>query len=151
MVGPTLIERLRDRRAEIESATLARVLTVPGTSETLDPEYVDGLRTAVRIALAYGSMHSSARANTPRPPIPLLARHAPASASTRCCAAPSPVTWHLGDYVVAELESAGPSGRSMMKRCLRVQAVILEAGELHKRSYRASLLVGVPPLARGSA
>lgn len=52
-MSSALAERLRERRGEIEAATLARVYAVADPGEVEDPEYAIGLREAVAAAIEY--------------------------------------------------------------------------------------------------
>lgn len=126
-----LIERLRKRRQEIESTTLTRILAVSDSAGSIDPEYLDGLRTAVSVALDYGIDALERDSEHPAPvPMPLLAQAR--------LAARSGVTLDkvlrryflgyvvLGDFVAAELEASGLPRNTSIKRCLRVEAVILD-------------------------
>jgi hypothetical protein len=61
--------RLPARHPEIEQAVLTRVFAVPEPTEVLDPEYLEGLCSAVPVALDYGIAaieHGAERS----PPIP---------------------------------------------------------------------------------
>jgi hypothetical protein len=66
---------LRARRAEIEEAILTRVFAIPDPSASLDPDYAEGLRAAVTVALDYGLSAISADAKPlPAPPPRLLSQ-----------------------------------------------------------------------------
>ncbi len=49
-----LAARLRERREEIEAAVLTRSLALSSDPEPSDPEYVEGMRAAVSVAVGYG-------------------------------------------------------------------------------------------------
>ena len=70
----SLGERLQVRRAEIEQAILTRVYGVSDTSGISDPEYAEGLRVAVSVAVGHGFtaiQHGDER-TPPVPPALLL-------------------------------------------------------------------------------
>jgi len=68
-----LVQRLLGRRVELEGEILARVYSVDNPSEAGDPEYVQGLRTAVAAALSYGLTTLEGRVGRPEPiPVELL-------------------------------------------------------------------------------
>jgi hypothetical protein len=73
----SLRERLEERREELEQAILVRVYGVADPSSVGDPEYVQGLRSAVGAALSYG-IGAVERQLPPAVPPQLLqqARHA---------------------------------------------------------------------------
>lgn len=69
-----LAERLRERRPEIEQATITRVYAIAEPSETADPEYLDGLRAALTAALDYAFAAVELGERTPPLPAVLLSQ-----------------------------------------------------------------------------
>ena len=70
-----LAERLEGRRAELEQATLARLVAIADPSEAPDPAYLDGLRAALAAAVDYGLAAIRESAREPGPvPVELLAQ-----------------------------------------------------------------------------
>lgn len=68
-----LVERLRERRDEIEQTLLTRVYAISDPAEVEDPEYALGLRESVVAALEYGlSCMASSERSRPRVPDRLL-------------------------------------------------------------------------------
>jgi len=67
-----LAGRLRERRAEVEEAILARVYGVADPGEAGDAEYVAGLRAAVAAAIEYGLAAAEEAAEAPAPVPPAL-------------------------------------------------------------------------------
>jgi len=63
-----LAERLRERRGEIEQATLARVYAISDPTDA-DPAYREGLRAAVSTAIDY-SLEATERGEENAPPFP---------------------------------------------------------------------------------
>ncbi len=122
-----LAARLRERRADIEHATLTRVYSISDPTEVADPAYAEGLRTAVSIALDHGLSAIEGRsANLPVPPALLvqarLAARGGVSLDTvlrRYFAGYS----ILGDFLVQEGELLD---KIELKAVLRSQAVLLD-------------------------
>jgi hypothetical protein len=120
--------RLRSRRREIEQATLTRIHAVSETGT--DPEYMDGLRSAVSAAIEYGIDAIEASEDSP-PPVPaallaqarLAARHGVKLETVlrRYLAGYS----LLADFIIEESEGDGLTDPSL-KRLLRVQALTLD-------------------------
>ncbi len=70
-----LAERLRGRWGEIERAVMARVYSISDPSYTQDAGYVEGLRSAVSVALDFGlAAIEHGGGGEPRPPGALLAQ-----------------------------------------------------------------------------
>jgi hypothetical protein len=70
-----LAEQLGARRDEIERAVLTRIQTISDPTEVADPEYADGLRAAVSVAVAYGlAAVELGEERSPSPPPILLAQ-----------------------------------------------------------------------------
>ncbi len=124
------VGRLRERRDEIEEATLARVNAVSDPSEVEDPEYALGLKEAVFAALdyAFAALDSGQGAQTPVPPqLPAQARAAArngVSLDTVLRRYSAGYTL-LGDYLIGESGEDGVS-REGLKRILRAQAAIYD-------------------------
>jgi hypothetical protein len=129
-VGPVamgLAERLRLHQSELEAAALARVTAVADPTEIDDPEYLDGLRSAVGPAFDYAlaALERDDEATLPMP-APLLAQAR--------LAARNGVTLDtilrryfagyalLVDRLVAEAERADPVPTGELQRLLRTEA-----------------------------
>jgi hypothetical protein len=126
-----LVSRLRNRRGEIEQATLTRVGSVVDPGDGPDPEYADGLRVAVAAAVEYGIAAIEGSEDRP-PPIPtallaqarLAARHG-IQLETVLRRYVAGYTL-LGDIVISESEQAGLLDGGSLKRSLRVLAALLD-------------------------
>ena len=125
-------ERLRERREEIEQATMLRIRAVSALPRRGDPEYADGLRRAVAAGLEYG-LEGIERGDRDAPPVPdvLLsqARLAARSGISLDTVLRRYLAGHalLDDFLIEEVEHADPHlGRGMLKRLLRSQAAILD-------------------------
>lgn len=121
--------RLRARRPEIQAALLTRALALPGPA-TLDPEYADGLRAAVCVALDYGlATIEQGEELAPSTPPQLLAqaRLAARSDVSLDTVLRRYVAGHvlLTDFLIAEAEAQGLR-RAELQRVLRAQAAILD-------------------------
>lgn len=142
-----LADRLMARREEIEQATLTRIHSVSSPDEGLDPEYLDGLRTAVSAALDYGIAAVAHSGDRP-PPIPtvllaqarLAARHGVRLETVlrRYVAGHS----LLGDFLIQEAERNARSAGVVLKTTLRTQASVLDrllsaVGEEYAREAKA--------------
>jgi hypothetical protein len=123
--------RLRERRAEIEQATLARVYGVQEPGEAVEPEYLHGLREAVSAALEYAIAATEAGEDR-SPPIPVaLLAQARLAARNRISLDVVLRRYFSGftlfnDFVVqeagAEIRGDGPE----LRRLLGAQGVQLE-------------------------
>jgi hypothetical protein len=127
----SLTSRLRERRAEIEQAALARVHSVSGSIGSSDPEYLEGLRAAVSAALDYG-IDAIERSDDDPAPIPtvlfsqarLAVRHGVKLETVlRRYVAGYAL---LGDFLVEESARGGALDAASLKELLRVQAVVLD-------------------------
>jgi len=145
-----LSARLRACLPEIEEATLTRVHAVSDPSRIGDPEYADGLRRAVSVAIEYGLAgieHGERR--LPPIPSPLLdqARRAALNGVSldtvmrRCFAGYA----LLGDFLTREAERDPRLEGRTLSRLLREQAALFDGllaaiGEMHSREsqYRFS-------------
>ena len=128
-VGAEVAERLRERRAEIEQATLTRVYAVSGLPERGGPEYAEGLRAAVSAGVDYGLEGiERGEESAPRIPEALLsqARLAARSGVSLDTVLRRYFAGHtlLGDFMVQEAERE--VGASELKRLLRSQAAIVD-------------------------
>lgn len=126
-----LANRLRERRTEIEQATLTRIHSVADPSEASDPEYADGLRTAVAAAVDYGIAAVERGEDRPAPiPTALLsqarlaARHG-VKLDTVLRRYLAGYTL-LGDFLIEESERGGPLNGASLKLSLRAQAALLD-------------------------
>lgn len=123
--------RLRERRSEIEQATLARVHAISDPAEVEDPEYAIGLKEAVGAALDYGIGALDAPSREPAPvPEPLLAQ---ARAAARNGVSLDTVLRRyyagytlLGDFLIAGAEDGGPIPAVELKRVLRAEAAVFD-------------------------
>ncbi len=128
-----LTERLRDRRDEIEQAVLTRTFAVTDTGQpvdldSLDPEYLEGLRTAIGAALDYGlEVVERGEERAPSPPPVLLAQ---ARLAARYGIGLDTVLRRysagyvlLSDYLVEEAERQGMRG-AYLKRVLRARSAL---------------------------
>jgi PucR-like helix-turn-helix protein/diguanylate cyclase with GGDEF domain len=125
-----LATRLRARLPEIEQAALTRVYSVSDSTETADPEYSEGLRTAVAAALQYGIR--AAECSEEQPPLVPEALLAQARlAATHGVRLETVLRRYvagytlLGDFLIEESENA-PFEGAALKGLLRVQAVMLD-------------------------
>jgi PucR C-terminal helix-turn-helix domain/GGDEF-like domain len=141
--------RLRSRRAEIEQAVLTRAFAVSDSNEpvdldSLDPEYLEGLRTAISAAVEYGLcvIERGEERAPPTPPV-LLAQ---ARLAARYGVGLDTVLRRysagyvlLSDFLIEEAERGGVRG-SALQRLLRAQATVdrLLAGvsEEYRREVR---------------
>jgi hypothetical protein len=133
-LGAPLAARLRERRAEIEAATLARVYAISDPTEVEDPAYVAGLRAAVSAGLDYGLAAIEApRARGPLPgPVPaeLLAqaRYAAGLGVSLDTVLRRYFAGYtvLGDFIVAEAEQEGEIAAPELQQALRGEAALFD-------------------------
>jgi PucR C-terminal helix-turn-helix domain/GGDEF-like domain len=114
-----LHDRLQASRLEIEQAVLTRVNALAGQSDSVDPEYLEGLPPAVSAALEYG-FAAIERGDERSPPVPpvLLAQ---ARLAARCGVSLDTVLRRyfagytlLGDFVIGKAENGGlPQGSEL--------------------------------------
>ena len=126
-----LTARMRERRGEIEQATLVRVRSIPDPAERPGTEYTDALPAVVAAALDYG-IEALERSEDNPAPIPtallsqarLAARHGVKleTVHRRYLAGYT----LLGDFLIEESERGGPLDGASLKRLLRVQAAVLD-------------------------
>jgi hypothetical protein len=126
-----LAQRLRERRLEIEQATLTRVHSISDPDEGADPEYSEGLRAAVSVAVAYG-IEAIERSEDHPPPMPtallsqarLAARH---GVRLEVVLRRYLVGYTLlGDFLIEESEWGAPLNGASLKRLLRILAALLD-------------------------
>jgi hypothetical protein len=122
-----LLNRLRERLGELEAAILTRIYNDDAPIEAADPEYAEGLRAAVPIALEY-CLTGIERGEASPPPIPtallsqarMAARNGiPLDTVLRRYFAGYTV---LGDVAIEEVEAVGLRRGAELKRLLRVLA-----------------------------
>jgi len=125
-----LAERLRERRAELERAVLARVFGISDPAATTDPTYTEGLKAAVHAALDYG-LEGVELGERPALHVPAallvqarVAARAGVSLDTVLRRYLAGYTM-LGDLVIEEAERAGLEGEGL-KRLLRAQSRLLD-------------------------
>lgn len=127
----SLGKRLMSRRSEIEQAILTRVYGVSDTSKIGDPEYAEGLRVAVSVAVDYG-IASIEHDDERIPPVPpVLLRQARAAARTgvhldtvlRRYFAGYAV---LGNFLIEEAAKENLLEEAAMKGVLRSQATLFD-------------------------
>lgn len=125
-----LSARLRARRAEIEEAVLTRINAVSDPTETANPEYVEGLRAAVRAAVEYGfaAIEQDERRSPPLPTALLSqARMAAQTGVALDVVLRRYFAGHalLGDFLIDEAERSGTKGAGL-KPLLRSQAALFD-------------------------
>jgi hypothetical protein len=126
-----LTSRLRDRREEIELATLTRIRSISDSAESSGSEYADGLPLVVSAAIEYGIAAVERSEDRPQP-IPtvllsqarLAARHG-VKLETVLRRYLAGYTL-LGDFLIEEFDHAGRLKGDSLKRLLRVQASVLD-------------------------
>ncbi|HWM63071.1 MAG TPA: helix-turn-helix domain-containing protein [Solirubrobacterales bacterium] len=128
----TLVERLRERRPEIERAISARVQSVGEPAELEDPTYVEGLRAAIVAAVDYAFAGVEKADPEPGPvPLELLAQAraaaqvgVPLETVLRRYLAGHSV---LDDFLIRESEAHGSMRRNELQGLLRVQAALVDS------------------------
>jgi len=129
--GAAIAARLRERRAEIEQATLTRVYAVSELPRGGGPEYAEGLRAAVVAGIEYG-LAGIERGDAGAPPVPeaLLAqaRLAARSGVSLDTVLRRYFAGHtlLEDFMVEEAEREEMLDPAELKRLLRSQAAIVD-------------------------
>lgn len=126
-----LVGRLRDRFPELEHAVLTRIRAVAPFDDDDDPEYVHGLRRAVRAAIEY-SLDTIETSASQAPPIPeallgqarVAARHGVELGVVlrRYDAGRN----QLSDLILGEAEQDRRLQRAALRRMLREQTAVLE-------------------------
>jgi hypothetical protein len=130
-VRKSLVGGLRERRSEIEQATLTRIRSISDTAESPDIEYIDGLPAVVSAALEHGIAAVERGEDRPQPiPTALLSQ---ARLAARNGIRLETVLRRylagytlLGDFIVEESERLGPLRGNSLKQLLRVQAAVLD-------------------------
>jgi hypothetical protein len=125
-----LVQRLEDRREEIEEAILARVRSVEDPADLADPEYRLGLKAAVSAAVSYGlsAIDGPAALDAPVPDeLGSQARRAARNGVGLDTVLRRCIAGHclLADFIGQEAEEAGFGRRSTRDR-LRTEAAVLE-------------------------
>lgn len=126
-----LADRLRERRPEIEQATLARVHAVSNPAEVEDPEYALGLKEAVGAAIDYAIAAIGAAGREPAPIPERLLRQARAAAHNGVSLDTvlrrySAGYTLLGDFVISEAEAGGFMAGAKLQDVLRVVSAIFD-------------------------
>lgn len=126
-----LLSALRERRGELEAAIRARIESDEGPIEAADPEYGEGLRAAVPVALDY-CLEGIERGAANRPQLPTsLLFQARVAARSRI---PLAVVMRryfagyalLGDFLAEEAEKGDLRRASDLKELLRSLAAIFD-------------------------
>jgi PucR C-terminal helix-turn-helix domain/GGDEF-like domain len=146
-VRASLHERLQTRREEIEAALLNRIYGISDASDLPDPEYLEGLRTAVAAALDYGlAAIEQGDEHPPQMPAVLLVQ---ARMAARLGISLDTVLRRyfagyalLADYLLEEAEKGNLLGGPAIKSLLRTQAALFdrllaEVSEEHAREVEA--------------
>jgi hypothetical protein len=124
-----LVDRVRERLPEIEQAALTRLYGVSEAPERPDPDYVEGLTSAIAAALEYllaGVERGAVESLQPPPAVLVQARVAARSkvgldtVMRRCIAGHA----LFGDFLMEELEQIDAPG--LTKLLLREQAALLD-------------------------
>lgn len=123
--------RLEARWPEIEETVRTRIYSISDPSETRDPEYVEGLRTALGVALDYGlAVIECGEGRTPAVPTALLsqARMAARNGVTLDTVVRRYSAGYslLSEFVIKEAEDGGLFGDATLQRILRGQAAVLD-------------------------
>jgi hypothetical protein len=130
-VRATLHQRLLARRPEIEQTLITRVHALADPAETLDPEYVDGLRSAVIAALDFGLTTTWLRSDRFLPIPAALLNQARLAARNgigldtvlrRYCAGYTLLT----DLLLSEAAEAGLAGERALQYLTRSQAALFD-------------------------
>lgn len=125
-----LVQRLEDRREEIEEAILVRVRSVEDPADSADPEYGLGLKAAVSAAVSFGlaAIDRSPALDGPVPDeLVSQARRAARSGVGLDTVLRRYIAGHclLADFVGQEAEAAGFGTRSARDR-MRAEAAVLD-------------------------
>jgi hypothetical protein len=127
----TLARRLRGRFRDIEAAILTRIREGAPIGPDSEPEYINGLRLAIRSAIEY-SLDSIETGESAAPPIPLAllgqarlaARHDVTLGTVLCRYTLG--AHHISDLIVAESMQDPHLLREHLQQLLREQALVLE-------------------------
>jgi diguanylate cyclase with GGDEF domain/PucR-like helix-turn-helix protein len=126
-----LLARLQLRRPELEADALARVNAISDPTKVADPEYLEGLRSAVSPALDYAfAAIEHGVEGAPPPPTPLLAQ---ARLAARNGVSLDTVLRRyfagytlVGDCLLAEAGESGLVSAHELKRLLRAEAELFD-------------------------
>ena len=123
--------RLRERRSEIEQATLARVHAVSDPAEVEDPEYAIGLKEAVSAALDYGILALEEPGREPAPVPERLLSQARVAARNGVSLDTVLRRYYagytlLGDFLIGGAENRVPIAPAELKRALRAEAAVFD-------------------------
>jgi hypothetical protein len=124
-------ERLEGRRAEIESALLNRIYGISDPSDIDDPEYLEGLRTAVTAALDYG-LTAIERGDERAPPVPAVLLVQARTAARIGISLDTVLRRYfagyalLGDFLLEEVENGGLLSGSALKSLMGTQAALFD-------------------------
>lgn len=126
-----LCSQLRLRRPEIEAAVATRIYALADPAEVADPEYVSGLRAALRTAIEYGlaALEVGERRSPPVPPaLPAQARAAARSGVGLETVLQRYFAGYtlLVDYVIEEADAGGLLDKVALRELLRSQGVAFE-------------------------
>jgi DNA-binding PucR family transcriptional regulator len=130
----TLAERLRERRREIEQATLTRAYAISDPAEVEDPAYVAGLREAVATGLDYGlaALESSRSGGAMAAPVPVQLLFQARYAARLGVSLDTVLRRYfagytvLGDFILQEAKEAGALSAHELQRALRGEATLLD-------------------------
>jgi DNA-binding PucR family transcriptional regulator len=122
-----LVERLRERRPEIERTLITRVYAIADPTEAADPTYAEGLRAAVGAAIDYGLAGiDRSQARAPQVPAALLtqARVAARNGVTLDTVLRRYFAGYtlFGDFLVGEMQEDESVSAATLKRILLTQA-----------------------------
>lgn len=143
--GSDLAMRLRARLEEIDQATITRVFAI-SPPELKDPEYVQGLRTAIRAALEYGITGLEGKAERP-PPVPVVLLAQARLAARNGVSLETVLRRYfagyslLGDFLIEEADAAGVGRGDELKRLMRISSslfdhVLAAVSEQYRREAR---------------
>jgi hypothetical protein len=130
-VNPEFHSHLVARRTEIERAVLTRVFAVSDPAEALDPEYAEGLRSAVKAAIDYGLQTVELGEERSPPPPPALLAQARLAARNGVSLDTVLRRYFAGhaliaDFLVEEAERSTPLSGVQLQRLLRSQASVFD-------------------------
>lgn len=128
--GADLAERLCARLGEIDQATITRVFAI-SPPELKDPDYVEGLRSAVTAALEFGIAGLGGNAER-LPPVPVaLLAQARLAARNRVSLETVLRRYFagyslLGDFLIEEAQAAGLEEGEELKRLMRISVALFD-------------------------
>jgi PucR C-terminal helix-turn-helix domain/GGDEF-like domain len=129
-----LTERLRERRGEIEEATLTRAYAISDPAEVEDPSYVAGLREAVAVGLDYGlaALESPRGRGARAAPVPVQLLFQARYAARLGISLDTVLRRYfagytvLGDFIVQEAKEAGVVSTHQLQWALREEAALFD-------------------------